>query len=287
MSDRPVPPGVLPPATIPTPSAPVPTILDNLRSAGADNLAPVRDAALAIKRHLNGEAVLTPAELASLADGLKDVAISAGLPSEWITTILRYAAGSQWTAPTPVQSGQNPNSGAGIDTWTVDMALNWLVLWTEKALLTASNQRLSAASVAPDGAPAPEATGMTWQEAAERLERLRSQGELWTSQHEMARRFGCSSGTINKAIRNTPGLQTWAKSQTAAMPKAQSLTDVVTDRTVQSREPDPADDAAIREYLERDLTPEERAFFNSLSRDNQLDFLDDPDKHQRILGRKP
>jgi hypothetical protein len=129
--------------------------------------------------------------------------------------------------------------------------------------------------------------GMTWREAAERLERLRSQGEPWTSQHEMARRFGCSSATINKAIRSTSELTVWAKRPDAA-PKAQSVNDVVTDRTPQSREPDPADEVAIREYLERDdLTREERAFFNSLSRDDQLDFLDDPDKHTRILGRKP
>jgi hypothetical protein len=128
---------------------------------------------------------------------------------------------------------------------------------------------------------------MSWQEAAERLKRLRNQGDEWTSQHELAKRFDCSSGTINKAIKNTPELRSWAKQPTAA-PKAQSLNDVVIDRTAQDREPDPADDAAIREYLEReDLPPEERAFFNSLSHDNQLFFLNDPDKHPQIHRRKP
>jgi hypothetical protein len=129
---------------------------------------------------------------------------------------------------------------------------------------------------------------MPWQDAAERLKRLRAQGEPWTSQHKMAERFGCSSGTINKAIRATPELHAWAKRQTAAVPRAQSINVVVTDRTAQCREPDPADDAAIREYLEQeDLPPEERAFFNGLSREDQLFYLDDPDKHQKIRGRKP
>ncbi len=111
----------------------------------------------------------------------------------------------------------------------------------------------------------------------------------------MAEAFGCSSGTINKAIKNTPSLQAWAKPKDVTAPKAQSLSsmkhgeyvDVVTDRTPSSA-PDPADEAAIREYLEQeDLRPDERAFFNGLSPKDQLEFLDDPDKHQKILGRKP
>lgn len=69
---------------------------------------------------------------------------------------------------------------------------------------------------------------------------------------------------------------------------------MVTDRTPQDTELNPRDDAAIREYLEReDLTREERAFFNGLSTEGQLEFLSDlpdkypPDKNPRILGRKP
>jgi hypothetical protein len=149
------------------------------------------------------------------------------------------------------------------------------------------------ATTPPPVAPTPEQPavrskqGTTWQEAAERMERLRKQGEAFTSQQKLAADFGCSSGTINKAIKNTPSLRAWAK-RPDADPKAQSLTDVVTDRTAQGRELDPADEFAIREYLEReDLTPDERAFFNSLSREDQLDFLDDPDKHRKVFGRKP
>jgi len=136
----------------------------------------------------------------------------------------------------------------------------------------------------PPGDEAP--AGMTWQEAAERMERLRSQGEPWTSHHRLAEQFSCSSRTIYKAIKATPELQAWAKRPTATAPKAQSLNDVLTDHAAQRSEPDPADDAAIREYLESDITPEERAFFHGLSLEDQLDFLDDPDTHQRILGRK-
>src|SRR5262249_23492358 len=99
--------------------------------------------------------------------------------------------------------------------------------------------------------------------------------------------LGCSSATIHKAIKQTPSLQKWAERKGAAVPKAQSLQDVVADGTAQSREPNPEDEAAIREYLERDLTHQERGFFNGLSREQQLDFLNDPDKHQTILGRKP
>ena len=142
------------------------------------------------------------------------------------------------------------------------------------------------------GEPTPAKPGMSVQEAAARMERLRSQGEPYTSQHKLAKALGCSSKTVNEAIHKTPSLQGWAKQQGKATPRAQSINPVVTDNKAQSREPDPADDAAIREYLERDLTPEERAFFNGLSREDQLAVLDDPDAHGldeqvRILGRKP
>lgn len=137
----------------------------------------------------------------------------------------------------------------------------------------------------------PEPTGMSRQEVAKRLECLCERGETFTSQGKLAKTLGCSSGTVNKAIQNNPKLRQWAQ-RPGAVPKAQSLNPVVTDATPSSREPDPADEAAIREYLEGDRTPDERAFFNGLSREDQLAFLDDPDAHDldepvRILGRKP
>jgi hypothetical protein len=143
-----------------------------------------------------------------------------------------------------------------------------------------------------------ESSGMGWEEAVERLKNLLLTGTAWTSQQQMADQIGCAPSTINKAIRKTPELQNWAKRQAIPAPRAQSLTppqkgggaylDMITDRKAQSRELDPEDEVAIREYLEReDLKPEERAFFNGLSPEDQLAFLDDPDKHQKILGRKP
>ncbi|MGH7172810.1 MAG: hypothetical protein ACRELG_21215 [Gemmataceae bacterium] len=128
-------------------------------------------------------------------------------------------------------------------------------------------------------------TGMTWQEAAERMERLRGQGEPFTSQHKLAELFGCSSGTINKAIHSSPQLTAWAKRATTA-PRAQSITPVVTDRTAQVRELNPEDEAAIREYIEQ-ADPETKGWFLALPTDKQLEVVNDPDKHQKLLGRKP
>ena len=83
------------------------------------------------------------------------------------------------------------------------------------------------------------ASGMSWQEVAKRLEELRKQGEPFTSQRKLAKDLGCSASWVNKAIKETPALHGWAKRQAA--PKAQSLNEVVTDRTAESREPNPED----------------------------------------------
>jgi hypothetical protein len=136
--------------------------------------------------------------------------------------------------------------------------------------------------VSDDGQEKPR---LTWQETAKRLERLRSQGEPFTSQGRLAEQFGCSSGTINKAVQKTPSLQAWAK-QLGATPKAESINDVVMDRTAQRREPNPVDDAAVREFIER-ADSETRAWFLALSPEDQIEFVNDPDKHQKILGRTP
>jgi hypothetical protein len=132
-------------------------------------------------------------------------------------------------------------------------------------------------------------TGMAWQDAAGRMEQLRSQGEPFTSQQELARRFGCSPATIYKAIHQTESLEIWAKRPTAA-PRAQSINPIVTDRTPQRSEPDPEDDAAIREFIER-ADPEEKAWFLAQSHQDQVshlnyladhpELLNDPDKYRR------
>jgi hypothetical protein len=127
---------------------------------------------------------------------------------------------------------------------------------------------------------------LAWDEVAERLERLRRQGERFTSQRKLAKQIGCSSATVNKAIRNTPSLRAWAKIYTT--PKAQSITPVVTDSTAQNRELEPEDQAAINEYRQReDLTPDERAFFNGLTPQDQIEFLEGLEDQPKILGRTP
>lgn len=137
----------------------------------------------------------------------------------------------------------------------------------------------STASTATEAKPA-----MTWQEAAERLERLREQGEPWTSQRAMADKLKCSAATVGRAIEQTPELKTWAAP--AGKPRAQSMTAVVTDGTAQSRELSPEDNAAIREFIET-AEPEVKAWFLSLPVDEQLAHLDDPERHDRISGRSP
>jgi hypothetical protein len=132
----------------------------------------------------------------------------------------------------------------------------------------------------------PDKPSMTWQEAAERLKRLRAQGEPWTSYRKLAEQLACSPSVVYKAIQQTSELHSWAKRLTAAAPTAQSINDAVTDSKAQHREPNPEDDAAIREYIES-ADPETKAWFLALSLEEQLDFLDDPDKHRKILGRRP
>jgi hypothetical protein len=126
---------------------------------------------------------------------------------------------------------------------------------------------------------------MSWQDVAERLERRRAQGEPFTSYGRLAKELGCSNYTAHKAVRRTESLQTWAK-RPAAAPVAQSLNEVVTDQSAQGRELDPADDAAIREFIES-ADPETRAWFLALPLDQQLEVVNDTDKHPKILGRKP
>lgn len=138
----------------------------------------------------------------------------------------------------------------------------------------------------PTPAEIQKPTGMKWEAAAERLNRLRSSGEKWTSQRKMGRRIGCSISTINRAIKETPSLQEWA-TPIAGGPKAQSMNAVVLDRTRQSTELHPEDDAAIREFIEKCKDPTLLAAFHEMSTEAKLVYLDDDDKHPQIRGRRP
>ena len=124
---------------------------------------------------------------------------------------------------------------------------------------------------------------ITWQEVAKNLNRLREQGEPWTSHGDMAQRFDCSQATVHKAVKNTPELQPWAK-QPDAPPRAQSLNPVVTDNTEQDCELDPSEEIIIREFVEH-ADPDEKAFIHEISdapRDYQLWYIRQPHEAQKI-----
>jgi hypothetical protein len=97
--------------------------------------------------------------------------------------------------------------------------------------------RTDSADAQPE-AEAPRKATWTWQEAAECLERLRQQGEPYTSHEKLAKQLGCPKTTVHKAIKKTASLQAWARRQPKD-PKAQSLNPVVSDNTAQTREPEP------------------------------------------------
>ncbi len=159
--------------------------------------------------------------------------------------------------------------------------------------------------IPPDLAtPLPEAAGderkkreqVGWKEAAERLDRLRNQGEPFTSERDFAERFRCAPSTIHKAIQNTPSLQPWAKPEAVSAPNAQSLNNLITDNKPQQREPNPGDaldaqdvDAALR-YLLEHAGPEERGCIHAMQPDEKRKLAElaysDPDRGNKILGRK-
>ncbi len=106
----------------------------------------------------------------------------------------------------------------------------------------------------------PKAKGMGREEVFKRLVELWQQGEPFTTCEEMAERFGCSDTTVHRAIQRSEKLKAWA----AKGPKrTQRLDDVVLDRTAQSREPAPDDDAQLRELIEQ-AEPSLRAFLHTV-----------------------
>jgi hypothetical protein len=131
--------------------------------------------------------------------------------------------------------------------------------------------------------PAEPIAGMTCREVAERLERLRGQGEPWTSYEKMRSRLGVpSKQTVYAAVQSTSELTAWAKRHAA--PRAQQGTEgPVTDRTPQARELSPEDEATIREFIEN-ADPDERAFVNEMAaatREFQLWYIDEPAEARR------
>lgn len=139
----------------------------------------------------------------------------------------------------------------------------------------------------------------TWQDVAERLERLQKNGEQYTSRHDFAKRLSCSPSVIQRAVKETPSLHVWAKFNVAPAPKVQSLTQAVSDNTVQRCEPNPADlmtyedaQTTLRKLI-KEAPPETRAKLQKLSslpcdelRRIMKPYADSDDLGDRILGHR-
>jgi hypothetical protein len=140
----------------------------------------------------------------------------------------------------------------------------------------------------------PSTAGMKWQEAAQRLEELRKQGERYTSCAKLGQRLRCSPSTIQRAIKSSPKLRAWAqrpptKPRAVGQPRPQGEGEdaeggAVFNRTAQSRELDPEDALAIKEYRKQ-LSPDDRVWFDSLSTEDQITVVNDPDAGDRTYPR--
>jgi hypothetical protein len=122
----------------------------------------------------------------------------------------------------------------------------------------------------PTSETAPAVAGVkessrSWKDVAEGLKRIYTLGEPWTSQHEMAQRLECSSSTVNRALKETPELHSWAGIQEPAS-RVERFKDITLEETEQKREPNPLEDAYYNELRQRfeNATPEERAFLNEV-----------------------
>jgi hypothetical protein len=91
----------------------------------------------------------------------------------------------------------------------------------------------------------------------------------------MAYRYGCSKSTVYKAIHSSPKLREWAKRQAA--PRAQQgLSGAIMGHGARSEKLSPAEEAAVREYLDRDdLTAEDRGHFSSMQAEDQIKYLNE------------
>ena len=129
---------------------------------------------------------------------------------------------------------------------------------------------------------------------------FRSRSLNWyTSIGDLANRFGCAKATIQKALKDSAKLKGWQARHRKGKgsPRASSLTEFVIDNVEQNREPNPSESAehdeqdAVFARLIEDATPDERADLNSMTQEERQQMVDliryDPDKCNRILGRRP
>jgi len=112
---------------------------------------------------------------------------------------------------------------------------------------------------------------VTWQDAAKSMQEMMDRGDPFTSQPKLGKQIGCSSFTINKAIKKTPALSEWSKKQRASATGMLSLEGKEADSIPQKRETDPSEilepddiDVAMRKLMEQ-ASPDERARINEMN----------------------
>jgi len=129
-------------------------------------------------------------------------------------------------------------------------------------------------AVEPTDAAGGDGDGQIWQEVQAELERLRLQGERYSSQQKLADRIGCTKFLVQKAIANGPvELREWASRQRGASRKnaSQKAAAAAFDKTPQGREDDPAEklhdcdvDIVLAKLLD-EASPKERARINGMT----------------------
>ncbi len=140
-----------------------------------------------------------------------------------------------------------------------------------------------------------------WRDVQRRLLEFYERDDPYATIRDFAERLGCSKATVHKAIKDSAKLTGWQARHKASKrsPRASSLTAVPIGNAAQTREPDPShvaeatddDDAIFTRLIQDVATPEERAKLHALSADKRRELIDtirnDPDKGNRILGRRP
>ena len=97
------------------------------------------------------------------------------------------------------------------------------------------------ASDTDEGKAKDEIPEITWRSVQGDLLRLYEAGKPYTSMSKLAKRLGCSTTLVHKAIHSSSKLENWMGPRPKGSPKVQSLSRVVTDRTLDQSESDPAD----------------------------------------------
>ena len=95
--------------------------------------------------------------------------------------------------------------------------------------------------------PVVEVPGMSWQEAAERMERIRGQGEQYSSQPNLPRKLVALQRRLTRRSGKRLPFRSGQKPRRTRPPEQQSLGAGVLDNTAQQRELDPASVVPIDE----------------------------------------